>query len=253
MERRSWRAVGFEQRGRWNRRGLFAGVGLLAVGCAERIPGPGLMENQRLGPMTLAVAPVVEQGGIGDEVGEHLVTELANELSYVKGIRVIPPARTLAVLHDHGLSRVETAAQAMELLDVVGADAILLAVVTEFDPYDPPKLGLILELVGSRPGEKQRWVDPVALSRSGTEWTDVPEPEGRRVLAQVQRVIDASHEDVAEDIKRFAKTRNAEESPFGHRLYMVSQRKYLQYCSHAAIRMLLDEVKAPEQWAAARN
>ncbi|GIK17818.1 MAG: hypothetical protein BroJett003_27820 [Planctomycetota bacterium] len=54
-------------------------------------------------------------------------------------------------------------------------------------------------------------------------------------------MFDASREDVLADVKAFAARRNAGKNPYGHRWYLVSQRRYLQYCCHATLRSLFGE------------
>ena len=62
------------------------------------------------------------------------------------------------------------------------------------------------------------------------------------MLAQVQRVFDAAHEDVMQDVHRFARERNTNQNPFGAKRYVVSQQHYIQYCCHATVRMMLENV-----------
>jgi hypothetical protein len=52
-------------------------------------------------------------------------------------------------------------------------------------------------------------------------------------------VFDASHEYVVAGIRQFAAERNADESPYGWRRYVVSQQEFVRYCCHATIRELL--------------
>ena len=60
------------------------------------------------------------------------------------------------------------------------------------------------------------------------------------MLSQVQRVYDASHESVADDIRHFAAARNADHSPWGWRRYVVNQQDFMRYCGFATIREILD-------------
>jgi hypothetical protein len=84
-------------------------------------------------------------------------------------------------------------------------------------------------------------LDPVALSRLGRLAASTPagRRSDRRLLAQTQRVFDASHHAVASDIQRYAARRGAGDSPYGWRRYVVSQQGFIQYCCHATIEALL--------------
>ncbi len=112
-------------------------------GCArERRVGPELVANTRLGKATIAVAPALNLSGSGDFDPSRFADLMASELSHADGISVIPVSRVLAFLPGAGAATVETPGQALELVKRLGADAILVFAVVEYDPYDPPSIGI---------------------------------------------------------------------------------------------------------------
>ena len=223
----------------WIPWGLAWGI-LLVAGCGiEKRTEPVVVPNQTLGPMTIAVAPAINLSGSTDFDPSRFADLMASELSFAEGMSVIPVSRTLGMLAVQGLDQVESPAHALELAGLLGADAILVFAVTEYDPYDPPTIGISAQLYGTRSRSRDRALDPVALSRQAS-LAGAGAPTGaRRILAQSQRVFDASHDSVVADIQRFAQTRRGDRSPYGWRRYVVSQRGFIRYCCHATIRGLL--------------
>ena len=223
----------------WLPAGLLASTWMLP-GCSwEKRVEPASIANSSLGSMTIAVAPALNLSGSADFDPDRFADLLASELSYAKGISVIPVSRVLAVLAAQGRSSVESPAHAFELVGLLVADAILVFAVTEYDPYAPPSIGLSAQLFGKQPGKSGSKVDPVALSRQATLATSGTQAAPKRLLAQAQGVFDASHESVVRDIRAFAEGRGADPSPYGWRKYVVSQQHFIRYCCYAITRMLL--------------
>jgi hypothetical protein len=164
---------------------------------------------------------------------------MASELSYTEGISVIPVSRVLGALAAQGAEGVESPSQAFELTKLLGADAVLVFAVIEYDPYDPPTIGISAQLYGSVPRERGS-VDPVALSRRTSAAVNETS-KAHRLLAQTQRVFNAAHDDTVHDIRKFAAERDSGASPYGWRQYVVNQQGYIRYCCHATIRGLLNE------------
>ncbi len=215
---------------------------MLLVGCqSEKRIDPVFVFNTQLGPATIAVAPAMNLSGSLDFDPNRFADLMASELSYAEGIKVIPVSRVLTVLGAQGQTRVESPAHALELIKLLGADAILIFAVTEYDPYDPPTIGISAQLFGARSQMRFGGLDPIALSRQAGLVSSGPTKRGRirGLLAQGQKVFNASHGYIVDDIKRFAAFRGADDSPYGWRRFVVNQQDYIRYCCHATIRSLL--------------
>jgi hypothetical protein len=165
---------------------------------------------------------------------------MASELSYAEGVNVIPVSRVLAALADQGRQRVESPGHALELARIVGADAILVFAITEYDPYEPPVVGIAAQLYGQLPGARTTRFDPVADPRRPSPRLASAARSPLTPLAQAERVYDASHQWVSAEVKRFAQRRSADKSPFGWRKYLASQQHYLRFCCHQTVRSLID-------------
>ena len=219
----------------WGVLGVVVGL----AGCSERRVGPAMLANERLGPMVIAVAPALNLSGGSDFDPNQFADLMASELSQVEDVGVVPVSRVLGVLAVQGLDAVESPDHALELTRLLGANAILVFAVTEYDPYDPPIIGISAQLYGARPRAGGQSLDPVSLSRQGRLTASGSGTTDRRILGRTQRVFDASHAAVVAEIREFAQARNAGESPYGWRKYVVSQRNYIRFCCHSTIRTLV--------------
>ena len=211
----------------------------LLCGCGAKRVDSIRLANDTLGPMTIAVAPALNVSGSSDFDPNRVADLMSVELGAVEGIEVIPVNRVLAVLSDQKRPRVESPEHAIEIARVLGADAVLVFAITEYDAYDPPIVGISAQLYGQRRSHRVAAFDPVDESRraapsrvSGVESSLAP-------LAQAERVYDASHEWVSEEVRRFAEARGADASPFGWRKYLASQLHYIRFCCYATVRALI--------------
>jgi len=231
-----------EYRGSGRGRGLWAialGFSTLAGCQSTRRAEPVVVPNPTLGAMTIAVAPAINLSGGADFDPNRFADLMASELSFAEEISVIPVSRVLALLAMQGSDRVESPSHAFELAAAVGADGVLVFAVTEYDPYDPPSVGISAQLYGLRPRTGERALDPSALSRQGSLVASRSRSGPPGLLAQTQRVFDASHAATVADLRAFAARRDAEGNPYGWRKYVVSQQAFMRYCCHRTIGALL--------------
>lgn len=228
--------------------GAALSVACLLAGCVSsrsRVE-PVRIANRHLGPLTVAVAPALNLSGSRDFDPNRFADIMASELSYAEATTVIPVSRVLGVLAVQGAERIESPEHALEVARLVGADALLVFAVTDYDPYDPPRIGISAQLYGTRPGAGGGGVDPVHLSRQARLASSAEEaPAPRGLLAQTQRTFDASHHFVAERVRRFAQWRGTGDSPYGWRKYLVSQQEYFRFCSYVTLQALLAGEEEP--------
>jgi hypothetical protein len=205
----------------------------------KRQPLDVQIRNPWLGPMRVAVAPALNFSGSAD-FDPYVVADLmASELAQVHGFEVLPVSRTLAVLSRQGASLVESPAHAQQVRAALGADAILVFAITEYDPYEPPIVGIAAQLYGSLPGERAPRIDPVRIARSPTPVSGgLPRPP-HVPLAQTASVRNAAHQPVIREVQDYARARGGGDSPYGWRKYLVSQQSYLRFCCNAAIKELV--------------
>ncbi len=223
----------------WGGVGVWMSAGVAAsIGCRSQPSGPGWIENPTFGPMSIAVAPAVNLSGSTAFDPDRFADLMASELTYVEGVEVIPVSRVLAVLQAQRADGVQSVSHAWDIREALAADAILVFAVTEYDPYDPPSIGLDAQLYGT-PRSGWRRLDPVAQSRQAALAVD---PPGRRPgdpLARVQRTFDGGHEDVVAAARRFASSRSGDDNPYGWRRVLVSQQEFIRFCCHETLDALI--------------
>lgn len=178
-------------------------------------------------PLVLVVAPVLNLSN-SPHVDTLKATDLiASECLSFANVSVVPVNQVLAELVRHGRSSVQAPEEAIELARVFHADATLVIAITEYRPYDPPVVGLVLQYYAApRPGTTAEPADARPLSGVQPRW-------------QLQRVFNAADERVLKELKDFADKRDGERSPYGWRKYTKSQELYLRYCGWALIRSML--------------
>ncbi len=210
-----------------------AGCGSPKVRSTE-IPGP----YDR--PTLIAVAPALNFSGSSDFDAIQIADLFSSELTMVEGVQVVGVNRVMAVLSRDGLMEVSSPGHALEICETIGCDGIIVFAVTEYDAYTPV-VGFAAQLyMTSRYGGTR--LDPVAASREASPFEVQATEESPLVpKAQVQRVYNAAHNCVAEDVRHFAEDRGAEKSALGWRRYLESQRLYLRYCCWSAINELMGQ------------
>lgn len=209
------------------------------VGCSRQAASTTQIRNPWLGSMRIAVAPALNFSGSRNFDAEIVADIMASELSHVDGFVVIPVSRVLAVLAQQGRDRIQSPAHAIEIMHQLGAEAILVFAVTEYDPYEPPIVGITAQVYGSANNNDISGFDPIQASR-------VASPVGVRSVAttdepvaQSSQVFNAAHEPVVRALKVFARLRSTDDSAFGWEKYMVSQQHYLRFCCQATIKELV--------------
>jgi len=206
---------------------------------------PTRVANPRLGVMLLAVAPALNHSGSRDFDPVRVADLMASELTYAEGVQVIPVNRVMAVLAEEGRTDIESPRHALDVVRRLGADGIVVFAITEYEPYDPPIVGITAQLYGR--GAVDQADDPAfsggPQTEGGAQPADVSEGD-IHPIAQTQRVYDASQRYVVERVRRFAADRDADDSPYGWRRYVVSQQHFLRFCCHAAVEELLQGTSA---------
>jgi len=216
-------------------------VALGAAGCVHTDKETAVTNPYERG-MTFAVAPVLNFSGDAHFDPVKAADLLASELTYVEGVSVLPVSRVVAYLTVQGKQQIESPAHALAVAQAVGADAIWVAAVTEYDPFTPV-VGLAIQIY-SVPTDAQESLDPVLAERmarpiSPRELSDPTIPR-----QQLQLVYNGTHANVADAVRRFATPRSEQDSPLGWKEYLKVQTLFLRFCWHDAI----DRLMCQERW-----
>jgi hypothetical protein len=208
---------------------LFVSLLVACPGCVQHTqPVAATPRHSRV----LAVAPVLNLSGSQDFDALKVTDLVASEFLSFSDIAVIPVNLTLAELERQGKYAVETPEDAVALARAMGADATIVVAVTEYNPYPPPVLGMIMQWYASRPASEPA-PDLGAVADDSAKLLDA---QVVRPRWQVQRVFNAADEETLEEIRAYAHDREGHESPYGWRKYTRSQELYVRYASHALIK-----------------
>ncbi len=213
-------------------------------GCQQSAPPYGV-EVQAALPgserQTWAVAPVINQSG-QKEVDPLLQADLVYaQLQQVAGLTVIPVNRVVQVYAALRITQVQSEEQAELVCEALGCDALVVTSVTLYDPFDPPKLGVAMQLF--RRGAKafsdgRGGIDPRELAREAAP------PPGQNLptdgnFTQVVGMYDAANGSVREALASYAAGRHDPASPLGARAHMMDMDRYCAFVYHQLVGELL--------------
>ncbi len=191
-------------------------------------------------PWSVAIVPFTNQSG-SEALDTLAVTdEFFTELQLAgDGVQVLPVNRVLAAMSSLSMSKVASPSDVELLADMLMVDAVIVGAVTQYDPYPPPRVGMMVQLY-----DRKKWashdpmkhVDPGQLARSGTSF-DLKPPEEMRPIAQVVTIVDAGDKDVIERIKLYANERAKEATASWREPWQryTTSRNYLRFVSHEVI------------------
>ncbi len=220
--------------------GVACVVGGLLAGCAQPTP-PSPRAPYPL-PRSVVVAPLLNQSPSADFDVLAATDTLVAELAQFEGLTVLPTHRALTVLSATGRSSVRSVEEALDLAGVLGVDGVLVGAVTEYDPYQPMKIGMTLQLYWVRADIQDTSPDPAAMARQAAPESASPAYyAGAGPSGQASGIFDASRNDTVRRVQQFAASHQGLDSPFGWRRYLVDREAYLQFVCHELIVALMEQ------------
>ncbi|MFH1416915.1 MAG: hypothetical protein ABII12_01320 [Planctomycetota bacterium] len=216
-----------------------AGLVCLTGGCESAKPTVQTT-NAFVESRTFAVAPILNFSGEFDLDPVKAADLLASELSHVEGINVLPVNRVVALLATENKAQIESPAHALAVAEAVGADAIIVAGIIEYDAYTPI-VGLAVQVYtrGSQPSRPA--LDAVTASRQARPMTLAEMADALNPAGQVQAVYNGSHKHIVDAVQRYGRSRSEGDNPLGWRQYLKVQPLYLRFCWHDAISRLMEQ------------
>ncbi len=189
-----------------------------------------------------AIAPLRNDSGSLQADGLVMADHLHRQLENASNLDVLPVNRTLAAMQALNMPQVASPSQAMQLLRVLGADGLVVGSITAYDPYDPPTLGLTLELFTNERIDRN---DAANLRRLTTAATD-PSPSiasngaATQPVSIASAVLKASDPRTRELMEYYAAQRGSEGERGTWRMYRMSMDLYSEFAAYVMGRNLLE-------------
>jgi hypothetical protein len=179
-----------------------------------------------------AIAPLRNESGSLQVDGAALADKLAHHLENATNLDVVPVNRVLAAMEALQMPEVASQTDALKLLSTLGVDGLLIGTVTGYDPYDPPKMGMALELYSSARAEIAEVGDLRRLASAAVDRSTPADPRGappgagvppgagalpgagargrvRQPVSVVSAFFDAADPEVRRKVQRYAVDRGA--------------------------------------------
>lgn len=191
-----------------------------------------------------AVAPLRNESGSQTPDPAAVADHLARQLENASNIDVLPVNRVLAAMEALQMPVVASRADAMKLLGTLGCDGLVAGTLTSYDSYDPPKLGMAVELYISGRVERIEAVDLRQMSRAGTGPQVQPAtPPSRQPVSSVSVYLDAKDPDTQRMMKRYAGNRNLSTNDRirdQSHLYRISMDLFTEFATYVVSWRLLE-------------
>jgi len=195
-------------------------------------------------PQLWGVAPFINESGVSTVDVNAVADAFAEEAQQTHGIDVVPVNRVIRAMRQHDIGRVETPAQARQVLDTLSLDGLLLGTVSGYDPYRPLRFGAAVELYTAEGDTARKQpIDPRNISRSPTDNVFLGGVEDVKPVAQAAGVFDGANHDTLKAIGQYATGRAEPDSPYGGDIYLVRMDLYVRFAAYR----LLDELLASER------
>lgn len=224
---------------------MVVALAVLTAGCQYRGPKKPQSLASPYGDRQLwAVAPLGNESGSIHADGLKTADHLAQRLETVKGLDVLPVNRVLAAMQALQMPGIESAEDVSKLRAVLGIDALVVGTITAYDPYDPPRLGLAIELYFDPRRSSAHATDLRKLVRAPTDDQAQPAEPIRPgpPVSVVSGFYDASDPGVHEQLVTYAQERGAadKDGPArGWRLYQIDMDLYTEFVTYLVSRQLL--------------
>lgn len=208
---------------------------MFSCGCALISPRQPALFGPYEQRMVWAAAPLSNESGSQHADGLRLADQLASQLEQAANIDVLPVNRTIEAMHSLQIEQVTTPQEAAALRQVLGADALVVGVISAYDPYDPPKIGLAVELhLDPRYLEDDVAFDVRRQSRSPQDELTLPSGDSmRQPVSTVSAYLDSADPAVRKMLQRYANKRSGIDSDkFAWVRYRSSMDLYSEFASY---------------------
>ena len=218
---------------------------VLVLGCLSAVGGCSFLTGEKKAPppppieyterspyretRTLAVAPAINLSGSRDFDPYAVSDALFSELQQVAGLNVLPLNKTLMAMRRLGIRTIDHPAEARQLAAFLGADGLVVPAVTAYDPFNPPAMGLTLQMYLPAP--------PPAQGEKADPALDKP-------VSQASAVFNATNQSVLRELRDFARGRTQYDSALEEQKFLMDSDLYVRFVCHAMVRRLMEVERA---------
>lgn len=199
----------------------------LAAGCRT---APDAAAPERHEMRLVAILPFVDETGNSSFDGEAFGAILASEFVKAAGVRAIRPAQIRAALTPG--EQLRTMDDALRVARRLGADTVLACAITDYDPYDPPRVAVHAQLLRA----DARMLSAADVDRlvQSASWQRGPLSLSRdragNAIAAFEEVYDARDRGTRRLLSAYADRTSLRESEF-----LAIQPRYLEFVSSQII------------------
>ncbi|MEO1065604.1 MAG: hypothetical protein AAFZ07_29685, partial [Actinomycetota bacterium] len=174
-----------------------------------------------------------------------LADQFASHLENAARIDVLPVNRVIAAMEIADIDVVRTKFEAQTLLAELDVDGIVVGTIAAYEPYDPPRLAISIELYTSKPFEREVAQSLRRLSRAttGPQSLGTLPDDTKQPVSVVSASLDAGDPLVREQIQRFAKNRGnpgSQNTDYDWHLYHMSMDRFSEFATYVMSYRLLD-------------
>jgi hypothetical protein len=204
---------------------------ILSAGCQSTTSTMPARQDIRL----VAILPFFDETGNPSFDGEAFGAILASEFVKASGVRAIRPAQIRAALKPG--EKIRSIDDAIRIARLLGADTVLACAITDYDPYDPPRVAIHAQLL--RAESRAMSADDVDRLLQSASWQRGPFPMSRsgagHALAAFEEVYDARDRGTRKLLASYAERTSLRESDF-----LAIQPRYLEFVSNRIISRAFD-------------
>lgn len=173
--------------------------------------------------------------------GMEFGTILASELIKFEGFRALRPVDFKRAMEAG--EKVSSLDDILRIARKLKADALLVVQVTDYDPFDPPKIGVSVQFLRVQAKSLSGAdIDRIVQSAS---WRRGPfvltREKAGHLIDAFETVYDAHEERTRRELVAYAQAQEESDSPFApEREFMAVQARYVQFVSNQLLNRLFD-------------
>ncbi len=219
---------------------LVVAIGMLAVGCSyvePAFPNPrNPMADSGVRKLGIVFFAATETSSLDDAKMREINQIFYNEIQHFDDFEVEPAPTVYNLM----LARQYTIPDdARRIADELGLDALLVGLITDYYPYEPPRVGVEFRLYPVE-ASHQVVIDPMAVKQFGVPYDTREEVNLEMTIA---RVIDSAHAGTRMRLKSYVTFRSPKDVPNAVDRHLMSMDDYMKFVSHQMILSMVHEAR----------